>query len=474
MSDIIILGCGLSGMITALSLAKHNIPSTIIEAKNASDSSFFDDIRTTALNAGSVDYFQKIDVWDVLSPECGPINDIYVADNKAEEMLHFSKEFTPHNQVMGYLIENNIFKKCLYDLVAANKSITVLEGTGYKDIVNNEDGCEISVSDHPSLREASATTRHCEERSDVAISSLMGSPRQAFGLPRDDDHSTLTCKLLIACDGRNSKAKNLFFSNEIEQDYKQTAITFIVHHQKKHGGTAVEHFMPSGPFAILPLKDEHRSSIVWTLPKDHAEVFMSLPLDEFTYMVQENFGQFLGKIQISSKIAAFPLKAHATRKYYNKSIVLVADTAHIIHPLAGQGLNQGIKDIECLVGLLGKEEHRHCEEEDRSLSETKGPVLKLQALGTSSPHLSAMPRAFSTGSLARWQIDGYSNLLSNYQKLRQADNENMLLITDSINGVFGSKSGIFHSARQLGFKAIETIPTFKKLLIKYAMGKRGS
>lgn len=382
MNNIVILGCGLSGMITALALAKHKIQSHIIEAKSATDPDFFDDIRTTALNSSSTDFFQKIDIWHALSSECGPINDIYVADNKAPEMLHFSSEFTPNNEIMGYLIENSVFKKCLYDLVKANEFITVLDGIKYKEVKNKEDACEII-----------------------------------------SDKSTIICKLLIACDGRNSKAKNLFFSNEIDKNYEQKAITFIVNHEKNHENTAVEHFMQTGPFAILPLKDGNKSSVVWTLHKDHASVLMELPIDEFTHLVQFNFGQFLGKIEIVSKIAAFPLKAHAVKKYYNKNIVLVADTAHIIHPLAGQGLNQGIKDIECLSDLI-----------------------------------------FEQGVNAK--------TLADYQKIRQADNENMLLITDTINNIFSSKSQIFHACRQIGFKATEIMTPLKKILIKYAIGKR--
>jgi 2-octaprenyl-6-methoxyphenol hydroxylase len=229
--------------------------------------------------------------------------------------------------------------------------------------------------------------------------------------------------LLIACDGKNSQAKNLFFSNDIAEDYKQKALTFIVGHERNHEGTAVEHFMPSGPFAILPLKDPYKSSIVWTVPESYASALLTVEAEEFTYLVQENFGPFLGKVEIQNKIAVFPLKAYTARKYYNNSIALVADTAHVIHPLAGQGLNQGIKDIDCLTSLI-----------------SENGINK--------------------------------DTLINYQKLRKDDNKNMLLITDVINSIFSSNSKIFHSTRQLGFKAIEKIPHLKGMIIKYAMGER--
>ncbi|NBU52934.1 MAG: hypothetical protein EBS33_00920 [Alphaproteobacteria bacterium] len=125
-NNIVILGCGLSGMITALALANYNISSTIVEAQSTTNQEFFDDIRTTAINAFSRNIFEKIGIWQELLKLCGPINDIYVVDNKAPEMLHFLIEDNSCNKKMGYLIENTKFKKCLYDLVKQNKCITVL------------------------------------------------------------------------------------------------------------------------------------------------------------------------------------------------------------------------------------------------------------------------------------------------------------------------------------------------------------
>jgi len=383
-NNIVILGCGLSGMITALALANYNISSTIVEAQSTTNQEFFDDIRTTAINAFSRNIFEKIGIWQELLKLCGPINDIYVVDNKAPEMLHFLIEDNSCNKKMGYLIENTKFKKCLYDLVKQNKCITVLDNIKYQRINNNLDYCELALS----------------------------------------NNSKLVCKLLIACDGKNSRAKNLFFSNEIEEDYNQQALTFIVGHERNHEGTAVEHFMPTGPFAILPLKDPYKSSIVWTVSESYASALLTIEPKEFAYLVQENFGSFLGKIEFQSKVGGFPLKAYTAKKYYNNSIVLIADTAHVIHPLAGQGLNQGIKDIDCLSSLI------------------------------------------AVNSINK-------DTLINYQKLRQDDNKNMLLITDFINSIFLSNSKIFHSTRQLGFKAIEKIPHLKEMLIKYAMGERG-
>lgn len=381
--NIIISGCGLSGMISALALAKNNIPSTIIERKSSSEQGFFVDIRTTALTSSTKAFFEELGIWKELLELVGPINDIYVVDNKSPEMLHFASSELEAGEIMGYLIQNTEFKKVLYKLVSSNKLISIIENCSYQIDENTQEGCRLSFT----------------------------------------DGAKFECDLLLVCDGRRSIARRHYFSSNVEKDYKQYAITFVVHHKKPHEGTAVEHFMPTGPFAILPLKDQNHSSIVWTVDADLWPVLDSLPREEFTEIAQDNFGEFLGDIEIKGDVVGFPLKAYETNKYFNKRIVLIADTAHVIHPLAGQGLNQGIKDISCFADLLLV--YGACDE-----------------------------------------------MLNQYEKSRKADNSNMLEITDTINSVFSNNSKILQMGRQIGFHVIEKTPLFKKLLIKYAMGKR--
>ena len=382
-NNITIAGCGLSGMISALALASYDIPSTIIERKSSVDKDFFSDIRTTALTNSTKKFFQEIGIWDRIADFAGPINDIYVVDNKSPEMLHFASSELKQGEIMGYLIQNTELKRILFELVSANKLITITQNCSYQINDNTASGCTITTSDGK------------ESKSD----------------------------LLLVCDGRHSVARRLFFSSDIEKTYDQCALTFIVHHEKSHEGTAIEHFIPTGPFAILPLRDQKRSSIVWTVDSDMKELLEKLPKDEFTEIVQDNFGEFLGEVKIEGEVAGFPLRAYQTDKYFNKRIVLIADTAHIIHPLAGQGLNQGIKDISCFIKLL-------------------------------------------------LEYGITDSMLEQYQYLRKTDNSNMLEITDTINAVFSNNSRLLRAGRSFGFQIIEKIPPFKKLLIKYAMGKR--
>jgi 2-octaprenyl-6-methoxyphenol hydroxylase len=381
--NITIAGCGLTGMLSALALATKNIPTTILERRSSQEKTFFDDVRTTALTASSRKFFEEIDIWSSLQEFVGPINDIYVVDNKSPDMLHFASSELAGDEIMGHLIQNIDFKKTLFNLVQKNELITIIENCSYKVEKNSQDGCSLLLND--------ATTHNCD--------------------------------LLLVCDGRYSSVRQRYFSSNFEKSYDQSALTFLVKHEKPHEGTAVEHFMQTGPFAILPLKEANMSSIVWTIESDMQQLLENLPIDEFSEIVQDNFGEFLGKIQIQGEIAGFPLKAYEADKYFNKRIVLIADTAHVIHPLAGQGLNQGIKDINCFVSLLLE-------------------------FGVSD------------------------DMLNQYQKFRKTDNSNMLEITDTINTVFSNKSKILQVTRKVGFQAIEKITPFKKLLIKYAMGRR--
>ena len=381
-NNIIILGCGFSGMLTALAFAEVGIGSTIIESKSVNDPLFFHDIRTTALTDASREFLEDLSLWEQLKTIAGPITDIYVVDNKAPEMLHFASRQVK-TEALGYIVKNSDFKKLLLSAINKNPLITLKDKCSYKSVESNAQGGELLL----------------------------------------EDGNTIPYSLLLICEGHNSPTKKRYFAKDMQKYYKQTALTFIVSHEKPHEGTAVEHFQASGPFAILPLCEPGSSSIVWTLPTVQSEVIKNLPREEFEYLVQQNFGDFLGQIKLESAIAAYPLKAYLAHNYFHERIALIADSAHIIHPLAGQGLNMGIKDITALTCLI--QEH-----------------------GVSS------------------------YVLTEYQSRRQADNKAMYLITDNLNRIFSNHSNILHHIRKTGLKIIDQFTPLKTLAIKYAMGKR--
>lgn len=381
-NNIIILGCGFSGMLTALGFAKFGIQTTIIESKSVDNTLFFNDIRTTAITDASKSFLSDISIWEELKNIAGPITDIYVVDNKAPEMLHFASPEV-EAEALGYIIKNSDFKRILLGAVRKNPLITLRDECKYTSVESDIAGGEIHLT----------------------------------------DETTIRYDLLVICEGHNSPIKKRYFNKDMQKYYDQTALTFIVNHKQSHGGTAVEHFMSGGPFAILPLHNPYSSSIVWTLPHQQSEIIKNLPLDEFEYLVQQNFGDFLGVVKLDGKIAAYPLKAYLTHKYFFERIVLAADSAHIIHPLAGQGLNMGIKDIIALTSLISEHEI--------------------------SPQV-----------------------LLKYENLRRQDNKAMYQITDNLNRIFSNPSKILRRVRTTGLKVINMLTPLKTCMIKYAMGKR--
>lgn len=365
--DIQIISASMTGMIMALALAHHGIHSTILE-RTVSDT-FPEDIRTTAFTRKAHKFLLEVGIWELLEDKAGVIKDIYVVDNKSPRILHMGHE-DAGTGVMGYIVENNILKERLYKKVRETKLITLKKGVEY----------------------------NLEEHKDT---------------------------LTLVCDGRMSPLKKLF-KTRLNKDYKQSAIVLVAQHEKPHEGTAVEHFMTSGPFATLPMQDPYKSSVVWTEKPEVASLYQKMSISDITEHLQEKFGEFLGKVKIVSKVQTFPLTANLTKNYVQDNLVLVGDIAHAIHPLAGQGLNQGIKDIEELTGIIAKR----------------------VKIGLEIDHIA----------------------LSEYEKARIRDNYHMFLITDNINRFFSNDIKPLSLIRKLGLSILNESGNLKHEIAAYGMG----
>ncbi|KAF8818455.1 FAD-dependent monooxygenase [Rickettsia endosymbiont of Cardiosporidium cionae] len=383
--QITVLGCGISGMITAIYLAEKGFKVIILESQPYIKNYLQEDIRSLAITNYSKELFEEIGIWGELTINARGIKNVYVVDNKADEIINFNDN---NKEFIGYIIESKNLRNTLLNHIQNNIiDIQIIYDTQYKCISNDIKGNVISIS----------------------------SESGHYDLIRSD--------LTILCDSKESKINKQYFSPMLDESYHQTAITFVVEHDIAHEGDAIEHFLPSGPFAILPLVSDHLSSVVWSLKEEYAKCLMLLEKHEIEYIVQKNFGSFLGNIKITTNIQEFPLKKYLSKTYYNKSLILVGDSAHTIHPLAGQGLNQGIKDIKLL-----------------------GDIINNQDINTETLEL--------------------------YQKYRMQDNLDLFYLTDSLNKIFTNNSVILHKLRQLGFKIINTSPNIKSLITRYAMGYR--
>lgn len=396
--DVIINGAGFAGLSLACGLAAKNLSIAIIEPQPISQIQNSADSRTTALSYFSRKYFESVGVWHKILEDAGAINHIKILDanyTKGDSILklNFSKDDVAtelgENCPMGYIVENSKFKSALIEHCLKQKNIKFFD------------------SETISFIEQTANFITADLTSDI----------------------TLQAKMLVAADGKNSPVREMLKIEFFEKDYNQTAITFNITHEFSHNKTAIERFMPTGPFAVLPMSDEYNSSIVWTVERDSAPVFMSLNQDDFKSQVQKRLQNNLGDFKLISKPTAYPLKLKYAKNYYQGRAVLIADSAHAIHPIAGQGFNQGCKDLSLLVNLI---------------SENAALGLDIAA----------------------------EDLLSNYEKTRMADNKQMILATDIFNQLFSNDNKIISTARRLGIASVNSASPIKKFFIKHAMGAR--
>ena len=376
---IAIIGAGLSGLITSIGFAQYNIPVTVFEKSPTIPH----DPRATSLNFQSVEILKKYGIWEKISEFATAIQDIYVLDNYSDTILHFAHEdaFSSSRatatEYMGYIIENNILRPKLLELAQQISSITI----------------EYDVSEID------------------------------FKLPYYD--------LVLACDGKFSYIRQKFFQEFLaSKSYLQHSMIFNIQHEKPHNNSAIEHFMTRGPFAVLPLKNPHQSSIVWTETSESAHYYANMNKEELSLFLSEKIGYDLGNIEIITEIMSYPLSAHITKTCYYKNIILIADSSHSIHPLAGQGLNFGILDIDAAISLV---------------------------------------RTYYNLGL---KIDSLA--LEKYAKKRFWHNLLALNAMDMLNFLFSNNSFLMSKIRKLGMSLINHLPIAKKYLMNKAMSKKST
>ncbi|MGB3867009.1 MAG: ubiquinone biosynthesis hydroxylase, partial [Xanthobacteraceae bacterium] len=243
------------------------------------------------------------------------------------------------------------------------------------------------------------------------------------------DGATVAASLLVAADGARSKLRERAGIATHGWEYDQSGIVVTVGHERDHEGRAEEHFLPAGPFAILPLTGR-RSSLVWTETRKDAARIIALPDDEFHTELERRFGLKLGEIKALDKPRAFPLGYFVARSFIAERLALVGDAAHVIHPIAGQGLNMGLKDVAALAEVIV--------------------------------------------DAARLGIDpGQAGVLERYQRWRRFDTMTMGVATNALNVLFSNDSTLLRGVRDLGLGLVDRLPPLKSLFIRQAAGLSG-
>lgn len=349
------------------------------------------DPRATAIVAACRRLFEAIGVWGEIADSTQPILDMVVTDSKLEDatrpaFLTFSGHVEP-GEPFAHMVENRHLIDALVTHAAAEG--IELRSVAVADFVSRTDGVDVTLS----------------------------------------DGSAIEASLLVAADGARSKLRERAGIPTYGWQYDQSGIVVTVGHERDHQGRAEEHFLPSGPFAILPLKGK-RSSLVWTEKRAEAARIVELNDEEFHDELERRFGLHLGEIKVLDRPRAFPLGYFVARSFIGERLALVGDAAHVIHPIAGQGLNMGLRDVAALAEV----------------------IVDAVRLGMDP---------------------GQTDVLERYQRWRRFDTMAMGLATNSLNLLFSNQSTLLRAVRDIGLGLVDRTPPLKGLFIRQAAGLAG-
>jgi len=389
---IVIGGGAFAGLALALALRQGLGPELpIIVADPALAARPSRDPRATAIVAACRRLFETIGVWNDVASGAQPILDMVVTDSKLEDatrptFLTFSGHVEP-GEPFAHMVENRYLIDALVQRAVAEG--IDLRGLAVSDFVARSDGVTVTLS----------------------------------------DGGIIEASLLVAADGARSKLRERAGIATHGWDYDQSGIVATVGHERDHQGRAEEHFLPAGPFAILPLSGK-RSSLVWTEKRTEAARIVALGEDEFQAELERRFGLHLGEVKVLDKPRAFPLGYFVARSFISERLALVGDAAHVIHPIAGQGLNMGLKDVAALAEVIV--------------------------------------------DAARLGIDpGQADVLERYQRWRRFDTMAMGFATNSLNFLFSNESTLLRTVRDIGLGLVDRAPPLKSLFIRQAAGLAG-
>ena len=390
--EVLIAGAGFAGLALAIALRQALGPRfSVIVADPAFTKATRTDARASAIAAAARRLFEAIGVWEAVADEAQPILDMKITDSRLSDAMRptyltFAGEVA-EGEPFAHMIENGPLQTAL---------------------VEKAKDCGVVL------------------RAAAVEGFETGAERIAA---RFDDGEEIAAKLLVAADGAHSRIRERAGIRNFGWDYKQAAIVTTVAHERDHKGRAEEHFLPAGPFAILPLRGR-RSSIVWTEDAREAERIIALPAAEFHAALEKRFGLHLGEIKDLGPRRAYPLNLSVARDFVAGRIALIGDAAHVIHPIAGQGLNLGLRDVAALAEAIA--------------------------------------------DAARLGLDvGGADVLDRYQRWRRFDTMAMGFATDGINRLFSNQSDVLRLVRDVGLGLVERAPVLKNFFIREAAGLAG-
>ena len=394
-TEVLIVGGGLVGAAQAIALAEVGISVTVVDMMDPAigqDSGF--DGRASAIALATKRVLEGVGVWQRLGDDPAPILDIRVSDGPSLMFLHYDHQ-TLGDEPLGFMVENRHMRRALVERLGEMDGVSYLAPAQINEM----------------------------ERSPSGVLATLADGRQ------------IKTRLAIAAEGRRSPTREKAGIRVTSWSYDQTAIVCTVRHQESHDFVAHEHFLPAGPFAILPLGGDasnpgNMSSIVWTERSELAPAILGLDEEEFKMEFDRRFGDFLGETEIIGPRWSYPLSLQFARKSVDTRLVLIGDASHGMHPIAGQGLNMGLRDVAVLAEV----------------------VIDAKRLGLDI---------------------GAGDVLARYESWRRFDNTMMLAATDGLNRLFSNNIPPVRLARDIGLAIVNKIPPLKKTFMRHAMGLVG-
>ena len=397
--QVLVVGGGMVGLTMGIALASAGIEVTVLDRANPDDLLRQEhDGRASAIARGSKQLLDAIGLWPLMASSAAPIDEIRVSDGRmgrpaSRFFLHYDKDDLD-GQPLGYIVENLATRKALHHHASTIAALRLVAPVKVRSLARDEHHVTVTL----------------------------------------DDGGKLRAPLVIGADGARSQLRQEAGIHVTRMRYPQVGIVCSVTHERPHNGVAHEHFLPSGPFAVLPMTDtpddRHRSSIVWTERKALAPSMLALGEEDFSHEMTRRFGHSLGALRLMGQRWSYPLVLQHARSYHAARLALIGDAAHVIHPISGQGLNLGLKDVAALAEVL-------CE-------------------------------------AAKLGLDcGSTEVLRQYERWRRVDNMTLVATTDGLNRLFSNDFGPLRLLRDLGLAGVHRMPPLKRLFMQHAMGLLG-
>lgn len=389
-TEVVVLGGGLAGLTMAAALATAGVPVVCIDQDSPDRQAGDDfDIRTTAIAYASMKVLEGSGVWRHMEPHAGPMLDIRIADQFSPLFVHYDhKELAidGEHRPFGWILDNKDMRRALFARAAELPGLVHLAPARAVSVERGRTGTVVTLA----------------------------------------DGRVVKGRLLIGADGRRSMAREGAGIKVRRWAYQQTAIICTIRHSEPNNGVAVEHFLPNGPFAVLPMT-ENRCSIVWSEKSSLADLYLKMPEDQFIEELQRRSGGYLGEIELLTRREGWPLSVLLADRFIAERLALIGEAAHAIHPIAGQGLNLGLRDVAALAEV----------------------VVDAYRLG------------MDVGGPA---------VLERFQRWRRFDTVLLAAVCDGLVHLFSNNIPPVKLARDVGMAVVNRLPPVKRFFMRHAMG----